>query len=226
MKPGEPYAYRRYPNRYPDADNAPVRVECVAPAPPRKYRVRFEDGHEEDVMPNTLLAPWDRIGAILDCEAAQRALDEETPANDVIGFAIGIVLGATGERTVSADSKTAFGDSIDLQRIMRRAGLDGTPLDQSPLAFKNWRDDTVYLPLDAGERLARAFLASEPDQVRLEVERELYTRPRNIEFRQALAMVQRWLGDLPRSESDQLRADVAELRAEVERLRGLIEGAA
>jgi hypothetical protein len=51
----------------------------------------------------------------------------------------------------------------ELERIMRRAGLEGEPTSLHHLAFRD-RFGEVHLPLDGAEPLARAFAAAEPER--------------------------------------------------------------
>jgi hypothetical protein len=135
-----------------------------------KVKIRFEDGPhpglEEYVSTRQIVVPWGQRNEILRDEECEVRLDEHSRSfrDSALGEAASAVLEASGERgAMAVDDGTAM-DERELQRIMDRAGLEGSPVGLHPLAFRD-RHGQVHLPLEATVSLAQAFAAAEPQTV-------------------------------------------------------------
>lgn len=226
-KERQPFAYRAQ-------DGAqPVKVTYLGRVNPKgqRVRVRFDDRHEDEVSVKRLIAAWDELPATLERERHAKAFQDyilrhdlyETPLEE----AVGLVFAATGERGADTfDSGTQAWPS-EWERVMARAGIDGSPLDLSPVAYIE-QDGYLRVPIDAVSKLAEAFAAAEPDVVRIAVrEREEYLRAQGydegrlwIAYCAGRAIVRRWI---EKGDGLQMRDEVARLREELAELRARVE---
>lgn len=221
LRPGEHLVYRPAPSRPTEY----ARVEYLGKTPvhaqrqSHKHRVRFDDGEERDVRSQTLIAPWRRIDEIVASETARREFDVSetaTVSNSTLATAVAIVLDATGEKYLEPDDTTVAAYPDAFGRIAQRANLSPDPTALAGPFYWRWQDEMWVLGLEAAKQLSRAFLLAEPEQVRITVEG---WPKRSLDDSKGLALVRRWLGEVPVTEIESLRAEVAELRAEVAKLR-------
>jgi hypothetical protein len=83
----------------------------------------------------------------------------------VIEEAVSAVLASSGEPSAGAWGGLVDMAEAEIHRIMRRAGMEGEAKEMHPLAFFDPSSGNVYLPLECGETIARAFAAAEPETV-------------------------------------------------------------
>jgi hypothetical protein len=138
------------------------------------------------------------------------------------------VLAASGEPSAYCGEWLSMPED-ELQRIIDRAGIDESPTDLHPLAFRD-RHGEVHVPVDGAERLARAFAAAEAENVVMYIddqEEELRLRG-NVagdrylhdllrQYQPGWALARQWAG---------FDRAVDELQKEIARLRSLISRAA
>ena len=133
-------------------------------------KVRFEDephrGLEEYVRTRQIVVLWAERQAFLRDEQRMQTLDEHALRwrDSAIEEAVGTILGSSGEPSAGAGRGVVAMPEEEIRRIMVRANMTGDPADLHPLAFRA-RSGEVYLPLEAGEAIARAFAAAEPQTV-------------------------------------------------------------
>lgn len=149
-------------------------IEKVAGRP--KVKIRFEDGPypglEEYVLTRRLVVPWGERKALLRDEERLQRLEEHARGvgrNAALGEAVAAVLASSGEPSAWAEWDGVSMPEDELERIARRAGLEKPVAELHPLAFCDRRGD-VHLPLEAGEMLARAFAAAEPETVSMAIQ--------------------------------------------------------
>jgi hypothetical protein len=206
-----------------------------------KVKIRFEDGPhpglEEYVSTRQLVVPWGQRKAVLRDEEREARLAEHRRSyrDAALGEAASAVLESSGERgAMAVDDGTAM-DERELQRIMGRAGLPGSPVDLHLLAFRD-RHGQVHLPLEATVSLARAFAAAEPQTVieylddREEEYRLRGNQPGDRWWHEYLreklpgfAIARQWAG--LEQEAEMLRKEIARLRQLVSRAAFDLESA-
>ncbi len=141
-----------------------------------KVKIRFEDGPypglEEYVLTRRLVVPWGERKALLRDEERLQRLDEharDVGRNAALGEAVATVLASSGEPSAWAEWDGLCMPEDELERIAHRAGLEKAVTELHPLAFRDRRGE-VHLPLEAGELLARAFAAAEPETVLMAIQ--------------------------------------------------------
>jgi hypothetical protein len=230
---GRLYAYRE--NRR--AKSEMLKVKLIAKVGRGgKVKVRFEDGPhpglEEYVRTANLIVSWgDRKAVLRDEERSQRIDDysQRSRSDHAIVEAVSSILASSGEPSAGAAIGGLSMPEPELERIMRRAGLDGEPANLHHLAFRNRHGD-VEMPLDGAEKLARAFAAAEPETVLMYLDDQESTlkhqgyRPGDHYLHDLLrqympgwAVARQWAG---------LDQEVEQLKKEIGRLRGLVSQAA
>lgn len=143
--------------------------------------------------------------------------------------AVSSVLASSGEPSAYASVEGVSMREEELERIMRRGGLEGEPTSLHRLAFRD-RFGEVHLPLDGAEPLVRAFTAAEPETVLTylsDQESELkhrgyqpgdhYLHDLLGQYSPGWALARRWAG---------FEQEVEQLKKEIGRLRELITRAA
>jgi hypothetical protein len=230
---GRLYAYRE--NRR--AKSEMLKVKLIAKVGRGgKVKVRFEDGPhpglEEYVRTANLIVSWgDRKAVLRDEERSQRIDDysQRSRSDHAIVEAVGSILASSGEPSAGSAIGGLSMPEPELERIMRRAGLDGEPANLHHLAFRNRHGD-VEMPLDGAEKLARAFAAAEPETVLMYLDDQESTlkhqgyRPGDHclhdllrQYMPGWAVARQWAG---------LDQEVEQLKKEIGRLRGLVSQAA
>jgi hypothetical protein len=201
-----------------------------------KVKVRYEDGPhpglEEYVRTMNLIVPWGERKALQRDEERHRLLDEYTRRarrDPAVAEAVSSVLASSGEPSAYAAVEGVSMREEELERIMRRAGLEGEPTSLHRLAFRD-RFGEVHVPLDGAEPLARAFAAAEPETVLMylsDQESELkyrgyqagdhYLHDLLRQYSPGWALARQWAG---------FEQEVEQLKKEIGRLRQLITRAA
>lgn len=98
-------------------------------------KIRFEDGPhpglEEYVTTRQIVVPWGQRKAVLRDEESEERLNQHRRGyrDPALGEAASAVLESSGERGALADDGGTAMDERELQRIMDRAGLDGSPVE-------------------------------------------------------------------------------------------------
>jgi hypothetical protein len=111
-------------------------------------KIRFEDGPhpglEEYVRTANLIVSWgDRKAVLRDEERSQRIVEhsKRSRSDHAIVEAVSSILESSGEPSAGATTDGLSMPEAELERIMRRAGLDGEPTTLHHLAFRNRRGD-------------------------------------------------------------------------------------
>jgi hypothetical protein len=229
---GRLYAYRENPR----AKSEMLKVKLVAKVGRGgKVQIRFEDGPhpglEEYVRTANLIVGWGDRKPVLRDEDRSRQIDEHSHRSrpdHAIVEAVGSILESTGEPSAGAAAGGLSMPEAELERIMRRAGLDGEPTTLHHLAFRNRRGD-VEMPLDGAETLARAFAAAESETVLMYLaDRESQLKQQGYrpgdhyvhdllrQYMPGWAVARQWAG------FDQ---EIEQLKKEIGRLRQLVSGA-
>src|SRR3712207_1287012 len=155
------------------------------------------------------------------------AVKSRDPAHEE---AVSTVLASSGEPSAGAGRGMVSMRDEEMQRIADRAELDQRLTDLHHLAFVD-RHGELHLPLEAGEVIARAFAAAEPETVHMHIdghEEELHTSGgyapgqrylHNLlrEYQPGWALAREWAG---------FEQAVEQLQKEVGRLRDLVSMAA
>jgi hypothetical protein len=142
--------------------------------------------------------------------------------------AVEAILESTGESSawLSGNGLSMPRDAIE--RLARRAGLDGDPAKLDPLGFQD-SFGNIHLPPQGAEILARAFAAAEPETVLTYIEGEEETQARGYlpgeriyhqflrEYKPGFALARQWAG---------FTEEIEMLRKEIGRLQGLVHKAA
>lgn len=233
LEVGRLYAYRENPRRKSEM----LKVKLLAKVGRGgKVKIRFEDGPhpglEEYIRTANLIVAWGDRKAVLRDEERSRRIEEHSrgsSADHAIVEAVSSILESSGEPSAGAAPGGLEMPEAELERIMRRAGLDGDPASLHYLAFRNRRGD-VEMPLDGAETLARAFAAAEPETVLMYLaDRESQLKHQGYrpgdhfvhdllrQYMPGWAVARQWAG------FDQ---EVEQLRKEIGRLRGLVSSAA
>jgi hypothetical protein len=201
-----------------------------------KVKIRFEDsphpGLEEYVRTANLVVRWGDRAAVLRDEERSRRIDEharQSRADSAIVEAVSSILESSGEPSAGAATGGLEMPQSELERIMRRAGIEGDFASLHYLAFRNRRGE-VEMPLDGAETLAGAFAAAEPETVLMYLsDRESELKHRGYRpgehyvhdllrhYMPGWAVARQWAG------FDQ---EVEQLKKEIGRLRQLVSGAA
>jgi hypothetical protein len=223
---GRFYAYRE--KRKPGTEMLKVKL-LAHTGRSGKLKVRFEDGPfpglEDYVASRQLICPWGQRRDVLRDEERAARLEEYVDRSGIADRALieatSAVLASTGEPGAAAAAVTAM-DEGEWQRIFDRAGIDGSPLDVHPLAYRD-RYGMVHMPLEAAIGVAKAFAASEPGAVTMYLDdREEEYRLRGSqpgdrffhdylrELSPGFALARRWAG--LEQEADALREEIARLR--------------
>ncbi len=170
---GKHYGYRRCPQR---RGEPLVKVEILERKKPGKWRVRFvEEGQKDVVTSSTILAPWEEAEAFLNDERRMLKLLEACAKqwsgnpDDPIMDAVNLVYESTGEKDIYLDS---LGRDIGharmspeaAKRILARAGIPSDPLEMDPLGFID-STGKLHLSFAVAVQIAQAFAKSEPDTV-------------------------------------------------------------
>ena len=196
-------------------------------------KIRHEEGEhpglEEYANTRQLVVPWGEVKALLrDEERLERISETVVGRDSARQEAISTVLAASGEPSAYCGEWLSMPED-ELQRFIDRAGLDESPTDLHPLAFKD-RHGEVHVPIDGAERLARSFAAAEAENVVMYVddqENELRLRG-NVpgdrylhdllrQYQPGWALARQWAG---------FDRAVEELQKEIARLRALVSRAA
>lgn len=227
---------RRYGFREKRSDSDLIKVKLLDKVGRKgKVKIVFEEGPhpglEEYVNTRQIVVPWGERKALLrDEKRLGELLEYSEPRSDrALAAACSAVLEATGEPGAWAGEAVTSMDERELQRILDRSGLDGSPSDLHPLGFCD-RHGEVHLPLDAVVGLAQAFAAAEPRTVVEcidDQEEELRLKgnqPGDRWYHQYLreqmpgfAIARQWAG---------LEQEAEMLRKEIARLRSLVSTAA
>jgi hypothetical protein len=196
-------------------------------------KIRYEEGDhpglEEYVNVRQLVVPWSEVRALLrDEERLERISEAVVGRDSARQEAISTVLAASGEPSAYCGEWLSMPED-ELQRIIDRAGLDESPAELHPLAFKD-RMGEVHVPVEGAERLARAFAAAEAQNVVMYIDdhEEELRRRGNVpgdrylhdvlrQYQPGWALARQWAG---------FDRAVEELQKEVARLRGLVSRAA
>jgi hypothetical protein len=201
-----------------------------------KVKVRFENGPypglEEYALTRRLVVPWgDRKALVRDEERLEQLQEHarRSGRNVALAEAVANVLASSGEPSAWAEWDGVSMPEDELERIARRAGLEKPVVELHPLAFCDRRGD-LHLPLEAGEALARAFAAAEPETVLMAIrddEEELrlsgnvpgqrYTHDILRERLPGFAIARQWAG---------FDRELEQLQKEIGRLRMLVTSAA
>jgi hypothetical protein len=143
-----------------------------------RVQVRFEDGEFPGLVDyahtRQLIIPWgDRKALLRDEERMEQIKKTERGGgvDKAVQVAIEAVLTSTGEDSVWLTAHGLEGPVDAVERIMRRAKLQGGPTALHPLAFVD-RFGTVHVPTFGAEALARAFASCEPESVAMYLEGE------------------------------------------------------
>lgn len=230
---GRLYAYRENVR----AKSEMLKVKLIAKVGRGgKVKIRFEDGPhpglEEYVRTANLIVAWGDRKAVLRDEERARQIDEysrKTRSDHAIVEAASSILESSGEQSAGAAIGGLSMPEAELERIMRRAGLNGEPTTLHHLAFRSRRGD-VQMPLDGAETLARAFAAAEPETVLMYLDdRETSLKHQGYhpgdrfvhdllrDYMPGWAVARQWAG------FDQ---EVEQLKKEIGRLRQLVSNAA
>lgn len=164
---------RRYALREKRSAGSPMRkVKLVAKVGRRgMVKIRWEDGPhpglEEYVRTAQLIVPWGDRAAFVRNEQRHAQLDAyaRDRRDPAVEEAVSAVLASSGEPSAGAWGGTVSMDEAEIERIMRRAGLEGRAIEMHPLAFRDRSTGDICLPLECGETIARAFAAAEPETV-------------------------------------------------------------
>ena len=196
-------------------------------------KVRYEEGDhsglEEYVNVRQLVVPWSEVRALLrDEERLERISAAVVERDSARQEAISTVLAASGEPSAYCGEWLSMPED-ELQRIIDRAGLEESPTDLHPLAFKD-RYGEVHSPIDGAERLARAFAAAEAQNVIMYIDdqEEELRRRGNVpgdrylhdvlrQYQPGWALARQWAG---------FDRAIEGLQKEIARLRGLVSRAA
>jgi uncharacterized protein (UPF0335 family) len=200
-----------------------------------KVQVRFEDGPfpglEEYVHTRQLVVPWGERQAFIRDEERLEQIKKAAAAygDKARSDAVEAILESTGESSawLSGNGLSMPRDAIE--RLARRAGLDGDPAKLDPLGFQD-RFGNIHLPPQGAEILARAFAAAEPETVLTYIEgEEEEMRARGYlpgeriyhqflrEYKPGFALARQWAG---------FTEEIEMLRKEIGRLQGLVHQAA
>jgi hypothetical protein len=230
---GRLYAYRENPR----GKGEMRKVKLVAKVGQGgKVRVRFEDGPhpglEEYIRTANLIVSWGGRKTVLRDEERARRIDEHSRrlrSDPAIVEAVSSVLASSGEPSAGAAIGGISMPEAEVERIMRRAGIEGEATALHHLAFRNRHGD-VEVPLDGAETLARAFAAAEPETVLMYLDDQesalkhrgyrpgdRYVHDLLRQYMPGWAVARQWAG------FDQ---EVEQLRKEIGRLRGLVSQAA
>jgi hypothetical protein len=230
---GRLYAYRENPR----GKSEMLKVKLLAKVGRGgKVKIRFEGGlHpglEEYVRTANLIVRWgDRTALLRDEERSRRIVEHarQSRVDHAIVEAVSSILESSGEPSAGASAGGLEMPQSELERIMRRAGIEGDFASLHYLAFRNRRGD-VEIPLDGAETLARAFAAAEPETVLMYLnDRESELKHRGYragehyvhdllrQYMPGWAVARQWAG------FDQ---EVEQLKKEIGRLRQLVSGAA
>ncbi|MBN9492876.1 hypothetical protein J0H33_05960 [bacterium] len=197
----------------------------------KKLRVRHvsepHTGMEEFIAQRQVMVAWKERRAFLRDEARLKGLQEASALyfDRVTADTVQLVLEASGEEPwVHGDGRISMERSV-FERLAGRAGLGPDPAALDPDAFIS-REGECVLPLRAGEHLARAFAAAEPEAVTMYVagmEQDYTTRGYAVgerwwhdelrKKRPIFALARQWAG---------FEQELARLNAEVQRLRNLL----
>lgn len=200
-----------------------------------KLKIRWEEGPhpglEEYIHCSKLVVSWGERRAFLRDEERLARLEEYSvkEGDRTVAEAVGTVLASSGEPSAYATIEGLSMPEAEIERIVRRAGLDDRLDSLHPLGFVD-RHREVHLPLDAAERIARAFAAAEPESVLMAIqehEDELRSRryapgERHLhgllrQYAPAYALARQWCG---------IEREVELLQKEIGRLRSIISRAA
>lgn len=198
-------------------------------------RIRYETGPhpglEEYVATRQLVVPWVQQKAFLRDEERYERIRAYSAGRrpDALVEAVATVLGASGEPSAYATVEGLSMPVEEVERIMRRAGLEGDPVGLHPLAFEDRLGD-VHVPFEGTEALARAFAAAEPENVLMAIrdhEEELrirgnqpgqrYVHDLLRQYLPGWAIARQWAG---------FDKEIEEMQKEIGRLRGLVSSAA
>jgi hypothetical protein len=199
-----------------------------------KIRIRYEEGShpglEEYVSTRQLIVPWGERKAFQRDEERLECLKEHERQgiDPAVVTAIETVLAATGESWVEPSGWGIDAPIDPVERVMRRAGLEGKATDLNTLSFVD-RFGHVHIPMAGAEKLARSFAAAEPEAVTLHIEaEESEMRARGYDpgdrfyhdywrqQRPGFALARQWAG---------FEEELESLRKEIGRLRGLVQTA-
>jgi hypothetical protein len=222
------YAYRE--RRHPGVEILKVKLLAVVGRGGR-IKIRFEDGPfpglEDYAHTRQLVIPWGERKAFLRDEERQERIKvaERKGVDSAVSTAIEAVLEATGEPSLWLSGNGLAAPAEAVERLMRRAGVDGEPAELHPLGFVD-RHGTVHLPTAGAEALARAFAAAEPESVTMYLEaEEAEDRARGYDpgdrfyhdylrtQRPGFAVARQWAG---------FENELESLQKEIARLRGLV----
>jgi hypothetical protein len=226
---GRYYAFRDRPR----ASAELLKVKLVQKVGRRGHvKIRYEDGPhpglEEYINVRKLIVAWGERKALLRDEERLARIEQTVKRDPALEEAISTVLAASGEPSAGAGDWLSMRED-EVQRIVDRAGLNEPPAELHPLGFVD-RHGEVHLPLEGAERLARAFAASEPENVLMYIDdhEEELRRRGNVpgdrylhdllrQYQPGWALARQWAG---------FDVAVEELQKEIGRLRSLISRAA
>jgi hypothetical protein len=196
-----------------------------------QVHVRYESGDlsglEEWVRTRHLACPWGDLTALQrDEERMARLREMSADAGDrVVEEAISAVFTASGE--YGGFIRIWNTDPASADRLWKRAGLAGSPLDHHPANFQD-RHGTWNLTFQTAQHVAEAFAAVEPEAVDLYLrgwEEELRAEGFSPGNRHSHDLLREWAPShaLARAWSQAPQGAAAE--HEVQRLRALVEEA-
>ena len=129
-----------------------------------KVQVRFEDGPfpglEEYVHTRQLVVPWGERQAFIRDEERLEQIKKAAAAygDKARNDAVEAILESTGESSAWLSGKGLSMPRDAIERLARRAGLDGDPAKLDPLGFQD-RFGNIHLQPRGSEILARALAA-------------------------------------------------------------------
>ena len=227
LHPGRDYVWSPKPE---SAEDEFRRIKYLGTYRHGRVRVRWQDGQwvglDEWVSTRTVRCPWGERRAYLRDRERTDALELEArrEIDRVLDDALEVVFEAAGESTY--DKGRWVGAPEVIERLWRRAGLEGEPIGQ-PGAFVD-RFGRLHMSSRSALAFAQAFAGAEPDVVlnvvqdyEDELRAEGFTSDRRFAHewlrthRPAYALARQWAG----------AAEVERLRAEVIRVRHIAESA-
>jgi hypothetical protein len=206
IMPGKHYGIREH------AGAELQHVKILEPVRSGKWRVQWvkpNPGLVDYIRSRDVVVEWTDRHAFLRDERNAQALADAVERSDFpgdqhpLGTAVGLVLDATGERTVYCHKGILHFDRAGIERVAARARI---AVPEHPVGYRD-RHGQHYLPWNCALELAEAFARSEPATVldpidAQEGEWSLQARQMGqqhlvsllTEYRAAWALVRQWAG--------------------------------